>query len=153
MNPIMKPAILLFLTLACTTPRTPPESTPVAPAVDPSLAGALSIVLAEADPSGQSTLIIRSGTPTDVRASAASLRKVIDETAAGAVAEELSQGYIRLTETVMEGDRATVRLTTGPIARPSPGVISMSCGTTRSFRLERAADGKWTIASRAISTC
>jgi hypothetical protein len=149
----MKPAILLFLTLACTTPRTPGGAAPVAPAADAALAGALSAALAEADPSAQATLVIRGGTSPAVRAAAASLRKVIDETAAGALAEELPQGYIRLTEAAVEGERATVRLTTGPIARPTPGALNLSCGTTRSFRLQRGADGKWTIASRAISTC
>jgi hypothetical protein len=152
MNATMKPAIILLLALAC-TPRTPAGSTPVASAVDSSLAGALSAVLAEADPSAQATLVVRGGTPPAVRAAAASLRKVIDETAAGAVAEELPQGYLRLTEATWEGNQATVRVTTGPIPKPAPGALNLSCGTTRSYRLQRDGDGKWTIVSRGISTC
>jgi hypothetical protein len=148
----MKTAFLLLLALSC-TPQPPAESAPAAPAVDTALAGALSAALKEADPSGQATLVIRSGTPAGVRAAAASLRKVADEATAGSVAQELPSGYIRLTEAMVEGSQATVRLTTGPIAKPVAGTISLSCGTTRSFRLERAVDGNWTIVSRAISTC
>jgi hypothetical protein len=65
----------------------------------------------------------------------------------------LPAGYARLDALDVNGDKATVRLWTGPIPKPLPGVINMSCGTGHTFNLTRDTNGVWKITSRGLTVC
>ena len=107
----------------------------------------LAAALAQLENGRRLTLVVPASATADVRSAAAALREVVTD------APELPAGYARLDALDVSGDKATVRLWTGPIPKPPPGVISMSCGTGHIFNLTRDANGVWRITSRGIVQC
>lgn len=67
--------------------------------------------------------------------------------------EVLPAGYARLDRVDVNGDTATVTIWYGAIPRPQPGVLTMNCGTGRTFQLQRDANGTWQVKSFGIATC
>jgi len=66
--------------------------------------------------------------------------------------DQLPAGYARLDTLKVTGDTADVRLWLGPIPKPQPGVLLLSCGTGYTFRLQRQ-NGVWRILSRGVAVC
>src|SRR5438105_6423585 len=87
----------------------------------------LTTALAELENGQQLTLVIPPSATADVRSVAAAIRNVVTD------ATDLPAGFARLDPPEVRGDKATVRLWTGPIPKPQPGVISMSCGSGHIF--------------------
>ncbi len=108
---------------------------------------ALATALAQLENGQPYTLVVPPSATADVRSVAAALRKVVSD------APELPAGYARLDALEVNGDKATVRLWTGPIPKPQPGVLSMNCGTGHTFSLVRDANGVWRITSRGVAQC
>ena len=107
----------------------------------------LATALAQLEHGQQLTLVVPDGAPADVRSAAAALRNVVSD------APELPAGYARLDALEVNGNKGTVRLWTGPIPKPQPGVLSMNCGTGHTFNLVRDANGVWRITSRGVVQC
>jgi hypothetical protein len=107
----------------------------------------LTTALAQLENGQRFTLVVPSSATANVRATAAALRDVVTD------APELPAGYARLDALEVNGDKATVRLWTGPIPKPQPGVINMSCGTGHTFNLTRDVNGVWKITSRGLTVC
>ena len=82
-----------------------------------------------------------------MRSAAAALRNVVSD------APELPAGYARLDALEVNGNKGTVRLWTGPVPKPQPGVLSMNCGTGHIFNLVRDANGVWRITSQGVVQC
>ena len=59
----------------------------------------------------------------------------------------------RLDALEVNGNKGTVRLWTGPIPKPQPGVLSMNCGAGHIFNLVRDANGVWRITSQGVVQC
>jgi hypothetical protein len=47
----------------------------------------------------------------------------------------------------------TVRLWTGPIPKPQPGVININCGLGHTFNLTRDTNGVWRVTSQGLTVC
>ena len=107
----------------------------------------LATALAQLEHGQQLTLVVPDGAPADVRSAAAALRNVVSD------APELPAGYARLDALEVNGNKGTVRLWTGPIPKPQPGVLSMNCGTGHIFNLVRDANGVWRITSQGVVQC
>ncbi len=107
----------------------------------------LTTALAQLEIGQRLTLVVPASATAEVRSAAAALRNVVTD------APELPAGYARLDVLEVSGDKATVRLWTGPIPKPQPGVISMNCGTGHIFNLTRDTNGAWRITSRGIVQC
>jgi hypothetical protein len=107
----------------------------------------LTAALAQLENGQRLTLVVPASATADVRSAAAALRNVVTD------APELPAGYARLDALDVSGDKATVRLWTGPIPKPQPGVVSMNCGTGHIFNLTRDPNGAWRITSRGIAQC
>jgi hypothetical protein len=143
-------SLLRCVTTASTTPRHPAEA-----AAPNDLAAPLAVALDFVDRDHKATLVAAPGLGAAARAAAvASRRTVIDPDAVTQTAEDsLPPGYLRLDSVTVAGDEARVQLWSGPIVRPKPGEMLLSCGTGLRFQLKRETDGTWTISSRGITVC
>jgi hypothetical protein len=64
----------------------------------------------------------------------------------------LPQGYLVLKSAKIDGDTAVVTVLAGPVPKPTPGVITLSCGTTTKMTFTRK-DGKWEEGFRSVTVC
>jgi hypothetical protein len=107
----------------------------------------LATALAQLERGQPVTLVVPDAAPADLRSAAAALRNVVSD------APELPAGYARLDALEVNGDKATVRLWTGPIPKEQPGVLNLNCGAGYTFNLVRDANGVWRITTFGIAQC
>ncbi|MGZ8852881.1 MAG: alkaline phosphatase family protein [Thermoanaerobaculia bacterium] len=105
----------------------------------------LRLALKQLDPSGEQTLIAGRKLSAEARDAAARLRNVIEST-------ELPAGSIRVDSVVVNGDRATVQLWTGPIPKAQPGQLLLACGTGHTYAFEKR-NGQWLLTTMGVSSC
>ena len=67
--------------------------------------------------------------------------------------ETLPAGYARLERVEISGNTAVVTLWYGPIPKPEPGQILLSCGTGYTYNLERDANGEWQVKTFGVAAC
>ncbi|HEY3054662.1 MAG TPA: alkaline phosphatase family protein [Thermoanaerobaculia bacterium] len=116
-----------------------------APLPSAAIESVLQMALQQLDPSGKQSLVAGEKLSGQARGAAAKLRTVVTRS-------DLPVGFIRVDSVEVAGDRATVRLWTGPIPKPSPGEISMDCGTGHTYNFSRS-DGDWHLDSMGIVKC
>ncbi|HEV8657916.1 MAG TPA: hypothetical protein VGS96_04745, partial [Thermoanaerobaculia bacterium] len=117
----------------------------VAPPIPAALESVLRAALQQLDPSGTQSLVAGEKLSAEARAAAQKLRSVVTR-------PDLPVGFIRIDAVQIDGDRATVRLWTGPIPKPRPGELSMDCGTGHTYMFSRV-DGEWHLDSMGIMKC
>jgi hypothetical protein len=79
--------------------------------------------------------------------------KPITLVAEGPLAKTLPAGYARLDTLTIDGDTAQVRIWTGPIPQPQPGVVLLDCGTGHGFTLKKNDYGEWILTGRSVIVC
>lgn len=67
--------------------------------------------------------------------------------------ETLPAGYARLDRVEVSGNTAVVTLWYGPIPKPVPGQILLSCGAGYTYNLERSANGAWQVKTFGVAAC
>ena len=117
----------------------------VAPPIPAAAETVLRMALHQLDPSGTQTLVAGEKLSRDGRDTAAKVRRLVTRS-------DLPVGFIRVDSVEVNGDRATVRLWTGPIPKPRPGQLSMDCGTGHTYMFSRS-DGEWRLDSMGIAKC
>lgn len=117
----------------------------VAPPISAAAESVLQMALEQLDPSGTQSLVAGENLSPGARAVAAKLRNIVTR-------PDLPVGVIRVDFVEVAGDRAAVRLWTGPIPKPRPGELSMDCGTGHTYNFSRK-DGGWHLDSMGIVKC
>lgn len=87
--------------------------------------------------------------PTAARDAAAALRPILAHDAAP---EGLPKGYVELRRAEIDGDTAYITLWRGPIPKPQPGMISVSCGSGTTYLYKRV-NGVWKQDGFGVSAC
>ncbi len=109
--------------------------------------------LKEVEGGTRSTVMIGGQVSDAARAAVASVRKTIDAKSASEAERALPAGIVRLDIAEVTGEKATVRIWTGPIAKPEPGKASLDCGRGLTLNFEKATTGEWVVKSRGVAMC
>lgn len=103
--------------------------------------------------SGNATVMIGAQVSDDARAAVSATRRTIDVKNATEEQRQLPPGIVRLDIATISDGHATVRLWTGPIAKPEPGKAALDCGRGTTFEMEKSATGAWVVKSRGVAVC
>ncbi|HWS71405.1 MAG TPA: hypothetical protein VN605_04795, partial [Thermoanaerobaculia bacterium] len=117
---------------------------------DEELQALLTVTLAAVDANATRKFTVSKGLDARVRATLATLRTVASPPWSDTVS--LPADYARLDQLAIDGDKATAKVWLGPVEKPKPGVMSMSCGTGMTIYFERR-NGAWVETSRGIAVC
>ncbi|MCU1349307.1 MAG: putative protein of the superfamily, partial [Acidobacteria bacterium] len=117
---------------------------------DSDLRSLLTAALAFVEAKSTKTYTVAKSVDPRVRTLLASLRTVATPPQSDEVL--LPADYVRLDALDIAGDRATVKLWSGPIVKPKPGELSMSCGTGYTLYFERR-NGAWVQTSMGVAMC
>jgi hypothetical protein len=114
----------------------------------------LTAALAQLDSGTPRKFVVSDSIDDRTRAALATLRTVIGrETLPETDEATLLEGYARLDKIVVEGDTASVTVWTGPIPKPRPNVMIMSCGAGHTVRLRKDATGAWIVDGMSVVVC
>src|SRR5207253_9101567 len=117
---------------------------------DDEIQALLTATLAAVDAKATRKFTVSKGLDTRVRSALATMRTVATPPSSDTVS--LPPDYARLDQFTVDGDQASVKVWLGPVEKPQPGVMSMSCGTGMTINFERR-NGQWIETTRGIAVC
>jgi hypothetical protein len=100
------------------------------------------------------TIVAGAQLSKEAREAAAALRPVVEMKDVPQTAEAtLPAGYVELRRAEVHGDTASVTFWRGPVPKPRPGVMLLSCGTGTTLLFKRDASGAWQPNGMSVSVC